>query len=214
MRLRNRKAVVTGGSSGIGRGICLELASEGAKVIVADIQEDPKVGKFHETGPQMPTVAVIEEAGGNAFFVKTDVAEERDIATLVEQAATRFGGIDIFVNNAGITIPGNSQELPTECWDRIIGVNLRSIFLTTKYSVPHLKRSAAGRTINISSVHLKIKIVLYIMMGLIAFTPGEAMLTFLELILMSLVRVVQVLYIKSAVCPKKIEIIYDTSKLI
>jgi len=153
MRLKNRIAIVTGGSSGIGRGICLELARAGAKVAVADIQETPKIGKFHETEPQPPTAEVIVEEGGEALFVETDVADEKAVAALVERAVECFGGIDILVNNAGITIPGDSQELAVESWDRIIGVNLRSIFLATKFAVPQLKKSAAGRIVNIASVH-------------------------------------------------------------
>ena len=77
MRLQDRIAVVTGGSSGIGRGICLELAREGAKVVVADIQEAPKIGRFHETESQPPTAEIIAEEGGEALFVETDVADER-----------------------------------------------------------------------------------------------------------------------------------------
>lgn len=153
MRLKDRVAIVTGGSSGIGRGIGLELAREGAKVVVADIQEQPKIGKFHETEPQMPTAAVIAEEGGEALFVETDVADEQAMAVLVAQAAEHFGGIDIVVNNAGIAIPGNSQQLAVETWDRVIAVNLRSIFLATKFAVPHLQQSKAGRIVNISSVH-------------------------------------------------------------
>ena len=153
MRLKNRIAIVTGGSSGIGRGICLELARAGAKVAVADLQETPKIGKFPETEPQPPTAEVIVEEGGEALFVETDVADEKAVAALVERAVECFGGIDILVNNAGITIPGDSQELAVESWDRIIGVNLRSIFLATKFAVPQLKKSAAGRIVNIASVH-------------------------------------------------------------
>ncbi len=153
MRLKERVAIVTGGSSGIGRGISLELAREGAGVVVADIQEAPKIGKFHETEPQSPTAEVVNRDGGEAIFVETDVADERAVEHLIERAVERFGGIDIVVNNAGITVPGDSQELTVEMWDRVIGVNLRSIFLATKFAVPYLKSSAAGRIVNIASVH-------------------------------------------------------------
>ncbi len=153
MRLTVRVAIVTGGSSGIGRGIALELAREGAMVVVADVQQESKVGKFHETEPQSPTAAAIAEAGGQALFVETDVADEQAVATLIKKAVAHFAGIDILVNNAGITLPGNSQELTVADWDRIMGVNLRSLFLTTKFSVPHLRRSSAGRIVNIASVH-------------------------------------------------------------
>ena len=145
MRLEDRVAIVTGGSSGIGRGICLELAREGAKVVVADLQEQPKIGKFHETEAQAPTAAAIAAEGGEALFVATDVADEAAVENLVARAVAGFGGLDIVVNNAGIIVPGDSQELAVEAWDRVIGVNLRSIFLATKFAVPHLRRSAAVR---------------------------------------------------------------------
>ena len=153
MRLKERVAIVTGGSSGIGRGISLEVAREGARVVVADIQEVPKIGKFHETELQAPTAEVINRDGGEAIFVETDVGDEGAVEHLVERAVERFGGLDIVVNNAGIIAPGDTQELTVEMWDRVIGVNLRSIFLATKFAVPHLKRSAAGRIVNIASVH-------------------------------------------------------------
>ena len=153
MRLEDRVAIVTGGSSGIGRGICLELAREGAKVVVADVQEQPKIGKFHETEAQAPTAAVIAAEGSEALFVATDVADEEAVENLVARTVAGFGGLDIVVNNAGITVPGDSQDLAVEAWDRIMGVNLRSIFLATKFAVPHLRRSVAGRIVNIASVH-------------------------------------------------------------
>ena len=153
MRLQDRIAVVTGGSSGIGRGICLELACEGAKVVVADMQEAPKIGRFHETAPQPPTAEVIAGEGGETLFVETDVADEKAVENLIARSIERFGGVDILVNNAGIIILGDSQELSVEDWDRVVGVNLRSIFLTTKFAAPYLRKSAAGRIVNIASVH-------------------------------------------------------------
>ena len=110
MRLQDRIAVVTGGSSGIGRGICLELAREGAKVAVADIQEAPKIGRFHETAPQPPTAEIIAEEGGEALFVETDVADEKAVEKLIARSVERFGGVDILVNNAGIIILGEQPR--------------------------------------------------------------------------------------------------------
>ena len=153
MVLRDRVAIVTGGSSGIGRGISIELAREGARVVVADVSEDPKRGRYHEKDARSPTVAEIAGLGGEAGFIKADISNEEAVRGLVEKAADRFGGLDILVNNAGIYIPGNSQELSVTDWDRIIALNLRGVFLTTKLSVPHLKGSKAGRIINIGSVH-------------------------------------------------------------
>ena len=153
MLLKDRVAIVTGGSSGIGRGIALEFAREGARVAVADIQEAPKRGKFFETDTTTPTVEEIEKSGSSGIFVQTDIADEAAVRHLVEQTEAHFGGIDILVNNAGIHIPGSSQELSVADWDRVLGINLRGVFLATKFALPYLKKSPAGRIINIASVH-------------------------------------------------------------
>ena len=152
-RLEDRIAIVTGASSGIGRGIALEFASEGAKVVVADMREEPKRGKYFEIDAAPSTVAVIGEMGEEGLFVQTDVGREEAVADLVDATVTQFGGLDILVNNAGIHIPGTSQELSLTDWDRVQAVNLRGVFMMIKSSLPHLKNSAHGRIINISSIH-------------------------------------------------------------
>ena len=120
MKLRDRVAIITGGSSGIGRGICLEFAREGASVVVADMQELPKRGRYHERDTTTPTAEEVEKIGGKAHFVQTDVADEDQVHDLVDQvhdlvaaAVETFGGLDIIVNNAGIYIMGDM--LPIEC---------------------------------------------------------------------------------------------------
>ncbi len=153
MRLRDKVAVVTGGSSGIGRGICLEFAREGAHVVVADIQEEPKRGKYHDRDVHTTTVTEVEKLGGQGHFVQTDMGDEGAVRDLLSRSVEHFGGLDILVNNAGITIVGNCQELSVAAWDRIVGVNLKGVFLATKFALPHLKKSQAGRIINIASVH-------------------------------------------------------------
>ncbi len=153
MSLENRVAIVTGGSSGIGRGICLEFAREGARVVVADVQEDPKRGKYHEQTTVIPTQVEVEKLGAKGIFIQADISDETSVRNLMERTIEYFGNLDILVNNAGIHIPGNSQELSAKEWDRVVGLNLRGLFLTTKYGVPHLKTSKAGRIINIASVH-------------------------------------------------------------
>ena len=153
MRLDQRVAIVTGGSSGIGRGICLDFARAGARVMVADIQQLPKQGIYHEQNTLTTTAQEIEKVGGTAHFVQTDVADEDSVRQLIEATLSEFGQLDILVNNAGIYVPGDSQELSTTDWDRVMGIDLRAVFLTTKHAVPHLKASATGRIINIGSVH-------------------------------------------------------------
>ena len=153
MLLQERVGIVTGASSGIGRGVALEFAREGARVVVADIEERPKRGKYHERSLQAPTATTIEERGGSALFVKINVADEAAVEHLVEMTIATFGRLDILVNNAGIHVPGDSQSLPVSTWDRIININLRAVFLSTKFALPYLKQSPAGRIINIASVH-------------------------------------------------------------
>jgi NAD(P)-dependent dehydrogenase (short-subunit alcohol dehydrogenase family) len=155
MRLLGRVAIVTGASSGIGRGIALALAREGAKVVVADVQEEPRRGKYHEVDTVTPTVAEIEAAGGKGVFVKVDVSQEADVLRMIETAVREFGGLDILVNNAGVYVhsPEHSQTLSVADWDRMIGVNLRGVFLATKEAIPYIKKSQAGRIIHIASVH-------------------------------------------------------------
>lgn len=153
MLLKDRVVIVTGASSGIGRGVCLEFAREGAKVVVADITETPKRGKYHEQDTCTTTVSEIEKLGSEGMYIQADMGDESSVRQLVHQTVEHFGRLDILVNNAGIHIPGSSQELSVENWQRVIDVNLKGLFLSTKFALPHLKVVAAGRIINISSVH-------------------------------------------------------------
>ena len=153
MLIKDRVAIITGGSSGIGRGIALEFAREGAHVAVIDKQETPLRGKYHETDVTTPTVSEIEKLGAQGVFLQTDVADETQIANAIQQTVEHFGGLDILVNNAGIHIPGGSQEISIADWDQVVGVNLRGVFMSTKLAIPHLKHSKFGRIIQIASVH-------------------------------------------------------------
>ena len=153
MVLKDRICIITGGSSGIGRGIALEYAREGARIVIADKRETPLRGKYHETDTTTPTVAEIEKLGAQGIFIQTDVANESQIAAVIQQTLEHFGGLDILVNNAGIHIPGGVQELSIADWDKVVGVNLRGIFVATKLAIPHLKLSKFGRIIQIASVH-------------------------------------------------------------
>ena len=106
MLLKDRVAIVTGGSSGIGRGICLEFAREGAKVVVADVDDVPKRGKYHETDERPPTAKEIERLAGQALFVKGDIAEESSVRNLIEATVRHFGGIDILEDCTPLLILG------------------------------------------------------------------------------------------------------------
>lgn len=153
MLLKDRISIVTGGSSGIGRGIALEFAREGASVIIADKQESPLQGKYHEKDVTTPTLQEIEELGAQGIFIETDVSDESQVAQMIHQTVAHFGRLDILVNNAGIHIPGGSQDISIADWDKVVGVNLRGVFLTTKLAIPYLKKSKLGRIIQIASVH-------------------------------------------------------------
>ena len=153
MLLKDRICIITGGSSGIGRGIALEFAREGAHIVIADKQETPLRGKYHETRVTTPTVAEIKKLGASGIFYQTDVSDESQVQQLIQRTVEHFGGLDILVNNAGIHIPGSSQNISIADWDKVVGVNLRGVFVATKLAIPHLKQSKFGRIIQIASVH-------------------------------------------------------------
>lgn len=149
-----RTAIVTGASSGIGRRIATTLASEGMSIVVADVRRQPQQGKYFDTDITTPTDEVITDSmEEDAIFVETDVSSEDDVESLVERSLEVFGDIDVVVNNAGIWIPGSSENLPVEDWDKQMDVNLRGMFMTVKRAIPYLQQSEHGRVVNISSVY-------------------------------------------------------------
>lgn len=146
MRLEGHRAIVTGGAAGIGRGIALELAREGADVAIGDLREEPK-----RPGQEEPTHELIGDMGRDSLYVETDVSEQADAERLVTETVAEFGGLDILVNNAGININGSVENQPYEDWQKVLDVNLSSVFLCSKYAIPHLRESDSGSIINISS---------------------------------------------------------------
>lgn len=151
---QNRVAVVTGASSGIGRGIAKCLAADGTNVVVADVRREPKQGEHYETEVSTPTDELIAaEYGVETRYMGTDTAEEDDVSALVEATVDAFGRLDVLVNNAGVLVPGTTQEVSYEDWQRVVDVNLGGYFLTAKYAIPHLVESSRGRIVNVSSVN-------------------------------------------------------------
>lgn len=141
MELNRRVAIITGAGSGIGRATARLFAREGALVVTADLQA--------EAGEE--TVQLIREAGGESIFVRTDVSKASDVMHLVQTAVERYGRLDILHNNAGMFLVKYLEDMAEEEWDRILGVNLKSIFLGVKYAVPHMKAQRSGVILNTAS---------------------------------------------------------------
>ena len=142
MRLRARVAIVTGGASGIGRAICELFAEQGAKVSVADVDDDG--GR--------ETVRRVEAAGGAAMFRHADVAREDDVRSVVGDTAAAFGGVDILVNDAAAFVYGTVEEVTDADWQRVMGVNVIGPSYCARHVLPHLKVAGGGSVVNIVSV--------------------------------------------------------------
>lgn len=142
MRLEDRSAIVTGGGSGIGRGICLEFAAEGAKIAVVDLNEQAAETVARE----------IDASGGTAFPVTVDVTNAEGVQRMATTVADAFGGIDILVNNAGRRLVKSFLDHTLEDWQAMIDVNLTSQFLCTHAVLPYMMERDRGKVVNIASV--------------------------------------------------------------
>lgn len=141
-RLKDKVAIVTGSSSGIGKAIALRFGQEGAKVVV--------------TARRLPlceqTVSQIKKQGGEAWPIQTDVADERQVERLISDTVNRYGRIDILVNNAGIGGGGRLTDTNTETFDQVMNVNLRGTFFCCRAGFRQMKQQGGGVIINMSSV--------------------------------------------------------------
>lgn len=142
--MKGKVALVTGAGSGIGRATSLVFAREGAKVMAVDLAE----------GPVQSTVDLISAAGGEASGATADVSKTEDVKRMVSETVSRFGRLDAAFNNAGIhtgvRIP--FHEYPEDEWDRVIGVNLKGVWLCIKYEAPVMLEQGGGSIVNTSSV--------------------------------------------------------------
>lgn len=139
MRLENKVAIVTGASRGLGKGIAMKLAEEGAKVVIADML------------PAEQAVAEIEALGGTACYYCVNMSVQEEVAALVQFAVNTYGTLDIMVNNAGINRDGMLHKMSKENWDLVINVNLNGTFYGTQEAIKYMRDKNYGRIINISS---------------------------------------------------------------
>jgi NAD(P)-dependent dehydrogenase (short-subunit alcohol dehydrogenase family) len=144
-RLKGKVVLITGSGMGMGREASLLFAEEGARIVVADI--DAKAAQ--------QTVALVEKAGGQAVAVAGDVAVEADVQRMVEEGVDRFGALHVLYNNAGVLWKDRDRsvlETDDKWWDRVMAINLKSVFWVTKHGIPHLKVAGGGSIILMGSV--------------------------------------------------------------
>jgi len=146
MLLAGRRALVTGGSSGIGRATALRLGEEGARVAVNYYSES-------ERGDAEAVVAEIDPAGSRAYAVQADVGSEADVVRMVGECRDRLGGLDVLVNNAGIEKQAPTLEMPIDLWEQILRTNLTGAFLCLREAGRLMAAQRRGVIVNISSVH-------------------------------------------------------------
>jgi NAD(P)-dependent dehydrogenase (short-subunit alcohol dehydrogenase family) len=143
MKLENRVAIVTGGAMGIGKGIAAVFLREGARVVIADVNR--KEGE--------KAAAELKRDGAGPIFIECDVSQEQAIRRMVEETVAHFKALHILVNNAGIGVYKTVLDTSAEEWDRCQAVNLRGVFLCSKYAIPHMQAAGGGAIVNVASVH-------------------------------------------------------------
>ena len=141
MRVAGKVALVSGGARGLGEAQAKLLAAEGAKVAIGDVLEDE--GKKVE--------AEINELGGEAFFMRLDVTQADQWQEVIDETVSRFGKLDVLVNNAGIGGRGGLEDMTEDEWDEVMAVNAKGVFLGTKLAMPEILKAGGGSIVNISS---------------------------------------------------------------
>ncbi len=140
-RLDGKIAIITGGGSGIGRGLALALAEEGARAVVCG----RRASKLDET------VQAVGKQGGEALAIQANIANERDVDRVVNTTLQKYGQIDILINNAGVYAGAEVHRLEPATWDEIMAINLRGPYLVTRAVIPHMRLRRSGQIVNISS---------------------------------------------------------------
>ena len=144
MQLQDKVAIITGGGAGMGRAVAIGYAQEGAQVVVADIKANDGEA----------TLRAIRNAGGEAIFVRADISKTADIEKVVARAVEQYGKIDVLYNNAAVQLHGQdarAHELTEEVWDRTQTINLRGLWLCSKYTIPMMLQQGGGVIINVAS---------------------------------------------------------------
>jgi len=143
MSLENKITIVTGAAKGIGWGIAKVFIEKGAKVVIVDwdaAEGEKAVEKFRK-------------GGGDAIFVKCDVSKEEEVKAMINATLAKYSRIDILVNNAGVGVYKTVLDATSAEWDHCLSVNLKGVFLCSKYAIPHMQKVGKGAIVNISSVH-------------------------------------------------------------
>ena len=139
MRLKDRVAIITGAASGIGLAAARRFVAEGARVVVADVQD-----AGHEVGE-------MTKQGGEALFVQVDVSSEAQVASLVQRTVAAYGRLDVLVNCAGVELAKKITDTSEAEWDRLMSVNLKGVFLCSKAAIPVMWRNGGGVIVNVAS---------------------------------------------------------------
>ncbi len=138
---KNKTAIVTGGAMGIGKAVAKLLAKRGAEIVILDLADEQADA----------TVKEIEQAGRKAFFIHTDISKSAEVQKAISIVVEKFKKIDILSNNAGIQRYGTAETTKEDEWDEVLNVNLKSVYLTSHFSIPYLKETH-GKIINMTSV--------------------------------------------------------------
>lgn len=142
MKLKDKKAIVTGAGQGIGRSIALKLGQEGADVVIAEVNPD--------TGTQ--TQKEVEALGRKSLFIPVDVANQKQVQNMVNQVLKAWKRIDILINNAGFDRPGSLLKVKEEDWDAVLGVHLKGTLNCIQAVAPHMIENNYGKILNLSSI--------------------------------------------------------------
>ena len=142
MRFKGKVVLITGAGVGIGRTAAVRFGQEGAKVAINSLT--PEHGR--------ETLRLLKEAGGQGIYIQGDVSKDADARRMVQETVKAFSRLDILVNNAGIVLPGRVDNMSEEDWDRTIAINLKGVFLVSKYTIPEMRKIGGGVIVHNASV--------------------------------------------------------------